>query len=134
MKGNRETCPRCGEWAELPDGTFNIVGETIEVLSAPDLTRERLLRLAEILRTASEGGISEEDAAQAVAEEAPALAPLFDQFGPVMKKALIYFLLTVINLLAAQALAEHRDHSATKQDVQSAVEQAIDICRGLRKP
>ncbi|HEY8775411.1 MAG TPA: hypothetical protein VIM33_02900 [Gaiellaceae bacterium] len=39
------------------------------------------------------------------------------------------FLWTVFAILAAQGLAEHRDHAATKQEVQQAVEQAIEQCR-----
>ena len=42
--------PRCRGWAELPDGTFDVaLYETIRVLSASKLTRERLERLRNIL-------------------------------------------------------------------------------------
>jgi hypothetical protein len=128
FEGSRETCPRCHQWAEIPDGTFSFTEDTIEVMDAPDLTRERLLRVAEILDAGRSGAITDDEAAQAVAEVAPSLAPLVARFGPRMQKALLVFLWAVVQVLLTQALAEHRDHSATKQDVQRAFDQAVQMC------
>jgi hypothetical protein len=128
LSGNREQCPSCGSWAELPDGTFNVIGETIEILAASRLTRARLRRLADILEMARDGDISDDSAAQAVMEEAPVLAPLVRRFGPTMQRALVYLLLTIINILLAQGLSELRDDSATRQDVIDAVNRAVEIC------
>ncbi|MFY9264050.1 MAG: hypothetical protein WAO61_01285 [Solirubrobacterales bacterium] len=125
MSDNRETCPRCGNWAELPDGTFNVTDDTIEVLEATDLTRERLANLASILDDAKRGVISDEAAAAAVIAEAPSLQPLIARLQPKMQHALILFLWAVFQILASQVVAEHFDHSATKADVQQAVDQAV---------
>jgi len=125
MSGNRQQCPRCLAWAELPDGTFNITGDTIEVLSASRLTRERLLRLETILRQAQERHLSPEEATAAVAEEAPALKPLLDRYGPTMRAALLAFLWFVVAALIQQGVSELRDDCATKKEVQQAVEEAI---------
>jgi hypothetical protein len=46
-----------------------------------------------------------------------------------MGRALIFFLFAVVQILVQQALAEHRDHAATREDVQHAVEQAVQECR-----
>ena len=129
LQGNRETCPRCGAWAELPDGTFDVIGDAIRVLSASDLTRERLLRLQAILQAANEGRISEEEAEEAVAAESPEIATLLQRLRPKMGRALILFVSSAISILAAQALAEHRDHAATPADVQHAVERAVQECK-----
>jgi hypothetical protein len=134
LQGNKEGCPRCGAWAELPDGTFDVVGDTIHVLSASDLTRERLLRLQTILEAAQAGEVSDDEVAKAVAEEVPELAPLLARLRPKMGRALIFFLLAVVQLLAAQVLAEHREHAATLDDVQHAVEQAVQKCRDGLSP
>jgi hypothetical protein len=106
LSGSRETCPRCGEWAELPDGTFDVIEDAIHVLSASDLTLERLLRLQAILDAANAGRMTEEDAAKTVADEAPEVASLLRRLRPKMGRALIHFLLTAVQILAAQALAE----------------------------
>jgi hypothetical protein len=125
LEGNREQCPRCGELAELPDGTFNVVGETIEVLSASRLTRARLLRLADILGQARAGDLAPEAAAEAIASEAPALNPLLERFGPKMRMALLALLWAVFQILLAQGVSELRDDSATREEVRRAVEQAV---------
>ena len=129
LSGNREQCPRCNAWAELPDGTFDVVDETIHVLSASALTHTRLLRLQAILDQARSGDMTADAAAEAVTAEAPSLKPLFERFEPRMQRALIFFLATVIQVLLAQGIAELRDDSATKHDVQEAVERAITECQ-----
>jgi ribosomal protein S27AE len=129
LKDNREQCPRCGEWAELPDGTFDVVGDTIHVLTASELTRERLLRLETVLAAAQARQMGDDEAAQAVADEAPELAGLIERLRPKMGRALLVFLFAVVQILISQAVAEHRDHAATPQDVQQAVEQAVQQCR-----
>ena len=129
LEGNRERCPRCGAWAELPDGTFDVLGDTIHVLSASGLTRERLLRLKSLLEAARSGAMPDEAAVQAVVAEAPSLAPLIERFRPVMGKALIFFLTMVIQIIVSQGVQELRDDSATRADVQRAVEQAIRDCQ-----
>lgn len=73
--------------------------------------------------------MSEDEAAQAVADEAPELAGFIERLRPTMGRALIHLLLMVVGILLAQAVAEYRDHAATREDVQHAVEQAIQDCR-----
>jgi hypothetical protein len=126
ITGARETCPACGAMAELPDGTFDVVGDTIHVLSASQLTLERLRRLEAILKGAQRGEMSDEAAAEAVAAEDPELARLIEALRPKMGKAVLGFILIVLQILGTQWLAEHRDHSATREDVQQAVEQAME--------
>jgi hypothetical protein len=125
MEGNRETCPRCGAWAELPGGTFDVIGDTIHVLAASDLTRERLARFVEILEAAQEGRISAEVATETLAVEDPKLAELIKRLRPKMGRAVIWFLLTVLTILMAQWYTEQRDDSATREDVEKAVERAV---------
>ena len=129
MEDNVETCPRCGAWAELPDGSFSIVDDTIRVLSASQLTRERLFRLAAILEQAQAGKLSEDEAAARVVDVAPAMGELWDRLRPRMGKALIWFIGTVIAVLISQGVSEFRDNSATKADVRNAVEEAISRCQ-----
>jgi hypothetical protein len=124
LSGNVQRCPQCGGLAELPEGTFDVADETIRVLSASDLTRERLLRLQAILEQAGRAEMPTEAAADAIADEAPALKRLFDRY-PKMGRALIKWLEIIVVILLAQGLAELRDDSATRHDVQQAVEQAI---------
>ena len=42
-------CPNCGGNGHIPDGVYNVVGNVIEVLAAPERSMEELRRFAEIL-------------------------------------------------------------------------------------
>ena len=44
-------CPSCGGMGHIPDGIFSFVGETIEVLSAPERTLDELSRLVPVFVT-----------------------------------------------------------------------------------
>jgi hypothetical protein len=51
-----------------------------------------------------------------------------------MQKALIFLLLMVFEILIQQGVSELRDDSATRQDVQEAIEQAIEQSRTRPPP
>lgn len=121
----RQNCPRCGGDAEIPDGTFNVLDDTIEVLAGSGLTRARLQALAAVLAEARSGERSDESAFEELRNASPALSALIDHFSPTMKKALIVFLWFVIQMLLSQGISELRDDSATRTDVQEAVEHAV---------
>lgn len=46
-----------------------------------------------------------------------------------MGRALIYFVLLVVQTLVQQTVAEHRDHAATRADIENAVETAVQRCQ-----
>jgi hypothetical protein len=112
----------------LPDGTFSITGDTIEILAASRLTRERLVSLAELLNKMRAEGASPERVFEAVAKKEPSLQPLLEKVSPRMRKAFVLFLIWLLQTLATQGLAELRDDAATKNDVRQAVELAIQRC------
>jgi hypothetical protein len=47
-------CRQRGGMGHIPDGVFNFVGNTIQILSAPQRTVNELSRLAQIIREARE--------------------------------------------------------------------------------
>jgi len=128
LTGVRETCPRCGSLADLPDGTFNVFGDTIHVLASPELTRQRLERLKEIVDAAQRGTLRGAEVTDAVAEAVPEAARWFAQMQALMGRAFLPFLFVVLQLLAAQLIAEARDDSATREDVERAIAGAVDRC------
>lgn len=134
LEENREQCPRCGQWAELPDGTFDVVGDTVHILAASDLTRERLLRLQAIIDAATAGEMSDEDATKAIAEEVPELGSLIARLRPKMGRALVVFLFALLQIFVGQALSEYRDHAASRDDLERVVEQAIEQCKSQTPP
>ncbi len=93
-------CPRCGSWAHVPDGIYEIVGNTIKILSAPERTTYELTRLAEILseaqRKPDEPGLEKK-----IESELPAFGYLA-KFWPKETRdriALISLILTAITLI-----------------------------------
>lgn len=75
--GNRSgPCPKCGGMGHIPDGVFNFIGSTIEILSAPQRTISELMHLVEILRKAKANSETREQVASRIEKELPALSVL----------------------------------------------------------
>jgi hypothetical protein len=64
-------CPNCGGMGHIPDGVYRFVGDTIELLRAPERTVSELQRLTEVLRTAQERGTDFEEVKSTVEREFP---------------------------------------------------------------
>ena len=79
LSGNKSgPCPNCGGWGHVPDGVFNFIGSTIEILSAPQRTIKELTRLAQIFREAKATQQSSEQVATQIKRELPGLSLLAD--------------------------------------------------------
>jgi hypothetical protein len=66
LEGNRSRCPVCGHWARVPDGLFNFLDNTIEVVQAPDQTMDDLSRFGAILRNLRERDASVDEVQEAI--------------------------------------------------------------------
>lgn len=79
LSGNRSgPCPSCGGMGHVPDGVFNFIGNTIEILSAPQRTVEELARLVQIIHEAKAKQQSNEQVAAQIKQELPGLSSLAD--------------------------------------------------------
>jgi hypothetical protein len=79
LSGNRSgPCPSCGGMGHVPDGVFNFIGDTIEILSAPQRTVEELTRLVQIIHEAKAKQQSNEQVAAQIKQELPGLSALAD--------------------------------------------------------
>lgn len=87
----------------VPDGVFNFIGNTIEILSAPERTIDELARLANILREAREKQDTPEEVALRIQRELPTLSRLGDLL-PKNRSELYGFLAVV--LAAIQLLSQ----------------------------
>lgn len=77
LVGNKSgPCPRCGSMGHIPDGVFNFLGDTIEILSAPKTTIEELSSLSKILKEAYEQKLSSEQVAKRIEQDVPNLSKL----------------------------------------------------------
>jgi hypothetical protein len=139
LGGNLEQCPRCGGVAELPEGRFNLVGDTIEVLEATPLTRARLSQLADLLDRARRGDISEDELADEIAQEDgfDRLAALLRRATPRMRHALILLLIFVVQTIATHELEGHlwgdtATSGEVKQDLSTLTQELRDDHREVQ--
>lgn len=98
-------CPACGGMGHIPDGVYNFVGNTIELLSGPARTASELQRLADILRKARKRKASLEEVAREIEGEVPELSTLIKDILPKNRSELYAFLaliLSAISLILSQ--------------------------------
>src|SRR5450830_1236996 len=75
FSGNRSgPCPKCGGMGHIPDGVFNFIGNTIEILRVPARTVAELTHLAKILREAQEKSQTKGEVSARIERELPSLA------------------------------------------------------------
>ena len=91
-------CPKCGGMGHIPDGIFNFIGETIEILSAPERTINELLSLAKIIKKARTNAESKDQVEKRIKKELPGLS-LLAKILPENKNELYVFLSLVLAAL-----------------------------------
>jgi hypothetical protein len=101
LEGNSSQCPVCGHWARVPDGIFNFLNNTIEVVQAPDQTIDDLSRFGAILRDLRARNASVDEVQEAIRQEASQFASLADLLP--RNRAELYAFLALI-IAAIQAL------------------------------
>lgn len=81
---NLDTCPKCGsEKAQLSEGTFKLLEEAAEIISAPAMTHAMFQAMIAISRSLDSGEITTEEAIQKVAEVNEPLADFVKKWGPL---------------------------------------------------
>ena len=117
-------CPRCGhDSAELPEGTFSVINDTIEVLAGPQLTVERMRNVQTILEAARRENLTTDEIASQVEDEEPGLGELLRKYAG-LGNALIQILLATLQILIAL-----NTDTASREDVARAIDEAVEMCR-----
>jgi hypothetical protein len=91
-------CPTCGGVGHIPDGVYNFIGDTIELLSCPQRTVAELKRLALILSEAREEKLSPEEIIGKVNNELPGLNS-FKDILPKNRNELYSFIGLIISII-----------------------------------
>lgn len=76
LNSNSTTCPNCRSTVALVDGVFNIIGNTAEVLSAPETTYAELQKIETLIQQLRKQQIQSEEIVKAIEKEVPRVAPL----------------------------------------------------------
>lgn len=123
--GNRAgPCPACGGTGHIPDGVFNFIGNTIEILSAPKRTVDELSHLTNILREAKEKQRSPEEVAEKIREELPELSGLADLL-PKTRAELYAFLALIVAVIALSTQGNPGGNNTTNITVEQTINQVF---------
>jgi hypothetical protein len=134
LVGNRAgPCPVCGGMGHIPDGVFNFVGNTIEILSAPQRSVDELTRLAKILRDAREKKETPEAVAQKIREELPALSGLADLL-PRTRAELYAFLALIVAVITLISQSGGSENKSTNVTVNQTINQVFIETEKTAKP
>jgi hypothetical protein len=94
-------CPFCGGLARIPDGTYDFVGDTIRILSAPQRTVDELTRLSAILNRGRSSRASPEAVSHEIQQEMPELTSLVGLLGLPQTRDHWYQFLTLLIMIVA---------------------------------
>jgi len=78
MSGNTVSCPYCGAGGRIPDGIYNILGDTVRVVSTTARSAADLRALIDALNAARAKNATPDEAKTLIKERAPELALVAD--------------------------------------------------------
>ncbi len=113
-------CPNCGGMGHIPDGVYRFVGDTIELLQAPQRTVSELQRLTQVLRSAQQRGADLQEVKSTVEREFPGwgerLSKLLVPRTPADVAAYIMLFLMIVQMVM-QAKANDETPAINEQTV-----------------
>jgi len=108
-------CPRCGGEGHIPDGVYNFVDNTIELLSGPNRTISELERLASILKEARERGASSEQINRRIQDEVSEFSSIRDLL-PKSRSELYAFIAIIIAIISL-ILGQPKSNESSKIEI-----------------
>ena len=95
LSGNKETCPFCGGWANIADGVFDVAGNVLSIVSAPNITKQMLGAFGAAVKKAYEVKKPPEELAKEVEKIDPSFGEIIRKSGSNKKLYLVSLLLIV---------------------------------------
>lgn len=97
-------CPNCGGDGSIPDGIYNLIGNTIRILSQSSQTTAQLQRLAAILKETYQSKASVTSLEERLEKDLPELSSFRDALPKTRNElyAFIAIALTIIMMLIGQ--------------------------------
>ena len=96
-------CPKCGGLGHIPDGVYNFIGDSIELLSGPQRSLNELKKLAYILETAKK----RETNPQALKNEIKRSVPELSSISDLLPKTRSEFYNFIINRLCCWVVVNY---------------------------
>jgi len=98
LYGNTSTCPVCGSTNRIPDGLYNFIDNTINLVNSPYLTLGSLRRIKKSLVNIQKQNLEVVDIKDKINKEIPELNSLVDTL-PRTRIELYEFLLVILAVL-----------------------------------
>lgn len=125
-------CPICDGIGHIPDGVLDFVGNTIQILSAPQRTITELSHLAKILSEARETKQSSEEVAETIKEKIPELSAMADIL-PRSRTDLYAFVALIASVIALLLQASQGDSGNTDVTVEHAINQVFIVTENVAR-
>lgn len=110
LSGNRAQCLRCHNMAPIPDGLFNFVNDSIEIINAPQTTVEKLEYYKTLIKELKDKKADYNKVKSEIEEKAPELNSLIN-FLPKNRSELYTFLALILATISFTL-----DRGANKQE------------------
>lgn len=107
-------CPKCGGLGHIPDGVYNFIGDSIELLSGPQRSLNELKKLAYILETAKK----RETNPQALKNEIKRSVPELSSISDLLPKTRSEFYNFIIMLSTVVTLCINQIQSNTNSKIE----------------
>lgn len=93
-------CPKCGGWGSIPDGTYDLIDDTLQVVRSADLPAVTIQNLIELLEGREQGTVTDAEVVERIEAEAPALADTIKDYlkksDPLSWLSLLFTMLTMM--------------------------------------
>lgn len=129
FSGVQTNCPECGGVANVLDGTFDFVGDTIRLLSGPQATIDVLQQVAQVIRDSLAAGETAEKTFDRVTQVAPWLSSL----KKVAKSQAVNLIWAGLSMIAGYEYTQYRDSQNAAQKREDQVAVYMDAARRDRE-
>lgn len=106
-------CPSCGGIGRVPEGTYDLIGDTLRVVKAAAFEKTELDAVIEILEKRAQGRLTDEEVLEQVEADAPTLTPTVKDYlaksDPASWLALLIAVLTLIQSASTSSPEEVAD-------------------------
>jgi len=122
-------CPNCGSMGHIPDGVYNIIGKTIELLTGPQRTVYELTKLAYLIKKAQKDHPSPEVFSNIIDREIPELSSI-KGILPKTRAELYQFLIIILMLINIIISSTNnligRKNGLTKSEIEQLIHHSIE--------
>lgn len=120
LSGNKSApCPNCGGVGSIPDGLYNFLDDSVELISGPKSSKDNLTKLVEFIKRAKDQGKDFDEIKNEFSKEFNEFKSLAD-FFPKNRTELYSFLTVLIMVITLV--------------IESSKEETVIVNTGLSKP